>query len=90
MAKRTRKPRSKDREIRHWRHRSDEELLGRSTYIWQNAESLSPGPRTIQDAADGARRALEIVYSYRLLVPIIRMTVDEYAAACSGSQGVAL
>jgi hypothetical protein len=86
MAKRTRKPRSKDREIRHWRHRSDEELFGRSKDLWASAESLSPGPRTIQDAAQGSLRALAIVHAYRLLAPVITMTPSEFELYCEAGR----
>lgn len=93
MAKRIRKPRlnRKRREIMPWRFWNDEQLLGRSKDLWPNAESLSPGPRTMQDAADGSVRAQAIVCSYSLVVPVIVMQAAEYQRACQqGGTGVAL
>jgi hypothetical protein len=94
MAKRIRKPRlsGKRRElVPDWRWWNDEQLLGRSKDLWQGAESLSPGPRTIQDFADGSMRAKAIIHSYKLLAPIVILSAAEYALACQqGGAGVAL
>jgi hypothetical protein len=83
------KPRIR-KELLPWRFWSDEQLLGRDTFMWTAAESLRPGPRTIQDAADGSLRARAVTESYRLLITPTVVTAEEFAAMCTvGGEGVA-